>query len=105
MSNEGRTYVSRDGVEVVGNSGHVASDITSTVVNARILETAECHFYESAGAKWHVPSIFCGDTKFEKIKLVDVFQKSAGVREHLACCVAPDTSQPARVNSAYTVET
>ncbi len=78
-------------VEVMNDARHVAADILTAVVNARVLEAEEGDLDELASAQRHVPCILSSDAELEEVELVDVLEEGPRVGENFARRITADT--------------
>ena len=92
------TYMAGDVVEIVCDTGHVASDILATVVDARILEAEEGDFDELTSTQRHVPRILSSDAELKEVELVDVLQECSSIGDDLACRIAANAGGNVLVN-------
>lgn len=85
-------YLSGYCKKVMGNPRHVASDVFTAIVDARIQESEKGDLDELATTERHKAGILGGDAKFKEVELVDVLEKRTGVCKNPARRVAADAA-------------
>lgn len=68
----------------MGNGRHVATDVTSSIIDSRVEQREEGRFYELPSTKIHQSRVFASYAEFDWIEGVQFFEECTGVSENLS---------------------